>query len=517
MKEDLISIIIPVHNSAKYIKETIESIEKQTYPHYEAIFVDDCSTDESVQIIERYQKKNEKLKIIKLKRHRGVAIARNIGTKKAKGKYLAFLDSDDVFVENKLKWQKDFMEKNNYEFVYGSFRYRKDEGNKISDPIKVQKQVNYEQALLDMRILPTTVMIDLQKIPKRYCYMPNVMNEDAATWWKILKKGYIAYGQEEVLAYYRKAKKSRSSQKIITAKGRWDLYRNLENLSIRKSMNCFIHYAINATRKRMVRWNKMDRYTKNDLQVLIATQNLKEDEEVKKLLQNMNVKSKYLMINQSEESKITDPCVITKNEKGLSKSRNQAIQFSDSEILLFADDDVRYKQDYVDTMIKYHNQFEDADMICFYVESKNKKRRTKRMKTGKIGYLKAMRIVTFEISVKKSSIEKYKLSFHEGFGAGTKYNRGEEQILLYDALRKGLKVLFVNKKIGEAEQENSTWFSEFDAEFFEIQGRVFKEMTSKYYKLLIFQYAIRKYFMYSKNLTLVKAIKSMIKGSNYDK
>lgn len=95
------------------------------------------------------------------------------------------------------------------------------------------------------------------------------------------------------------------------------------------------------------------------------------------------MQSNYVIINQSEESKISNSCVFTKQEKGLSKSRNQAILYATAPILLFADDDVTYTPDYANTIIKYHNQYDDADIICFYVESKNEKRKTKRMKTRK--------------------------------------------------------------------------------------------------------------------------------------
>lgn len=262
----------------------------------------------------------------------------------------------------------------------------------------------------------------------------------------------------------------------------------------------------------MVRWEKMKDYTEEDLQVLVSTQYLKADKDVQDLLEKMNMKSHYLIINQSEESKISNPYVISRKEKGLSKSRNQAIQFSDREILLLADDDVRYGSDYAKTIAKYHNEYED-DILCFYVESKNKNRPTKRLKTGKVGFLKAMRIVSFEISMKKHSIVNSDLHFKEEFGAGAKFNRGEEHIFLYEALRSGLKIRFINEKIGEAEQESSTWFSTFDETFFEIQGRVFQEMSPRYYKVLIWQYALRKYRLYSENVSFGQAIRSMLKGT----
>ncbi len=381
--EDLVSIIIPVYNASRYIRQTLHSIEKQTDTNYEVIVLDDASTDESRKIVETCQKKNAKIKMVCLKKHKGVAIARNIGIRKAKGRYLVFLDADDLFVEKRLEWQKAFLQKNAYAFGYGSFCYVNDAGDKMSNPVKVPSYTNYERSLLDMRILIATVMIDLTKIPKRDCYMPNVMNEDIATWWKMLKKGYCAHGQKEVLAYYRKTKHSRSSQKIVTAKGRWFLYRNLENLSVLKSAVCFSHYLVNAIRKRSVQWHKIPCYKKDDLQVLVAVQNKKDDSEIKELLQKMKIKSNYLMVNQCEESMTQNPYVLIRNESGLSKSRNQAIRFSNGQILLLADDDVEYQEDYVETIVKYHNQFKEADIICFYVESRNKKRKTRRLRNRK--------------------------------------------------------------------------------------------------------------------------------------
>ncbi len=127
-----------------------------------------------------------------------------------------------------------------------------------------------------------------------------------------------------------------------------------------------------------------------------------------------------------------------------------------------------------------------------------------------------MRVVSFEISMKKRSFVNNNLAFNENFGAGMKYNRGEEQILLYEALRKGLKVMFINQKIGEAEQGNSTWFSGFDTTFFEIQGRVFKEMSPQYYKWLILEYAVKKYVLYKRKISFLQAIKCMMKGSFYE-
>lgn len=249
------------------------------------------------------------------------------------------------------------------------------------------------------------------------------------------------------------------------------------------------------------------------LQIVISTQNLKNDEETNRLINKMNIKTDYLIVNQTmdKEINISNKNVITKFEKGLSKSRNVAINSASGDILLLADDDVIYGNDYEEIIINAYGKYQDADIICFYVESKNKKRKAKKMNTGKIGYLKAMKVHSSEISFRKKSIIENELSFNQNFGAGTKLNRGEEQIFLYEALRKGLNIMFVNKKIADVEQGDSTWFTKYDEEFFEIQGKVFKQMTSKFHKILSLQYAIRKYSLYKKDISFIKALKAMLK------
>jgi glycosyltransferase involved in cell wall biosynthesis len=194
----------------------------------------------------------------------------------------------------------------------------------------------------------------------------------------------------------------------------------------------------------------------------------------------------------------------------LSKSRNVAIKNGTEDIILIADDDVTYDDKYENTILSEWNKHRNADIICFYVKSKNPNRKTKRMKSGKVGYVRSMRILSFEISFKKKAIEEKGLNFNENFGIGTENNRGEEQIFLWDALKNGMEILFVNKKIGTAEQKESMWFNGYDLHFFQTQGRIFKKMSPRYYKFLIFQYAFRKYFLYYKNLSIKQAIKCML-------
>ena len=249
MKEELISIIIPVYNAEKYILETIKTIKNQTYKNWEAIFVDDCSEDKSIEIIKKQLSTN--IKLLTLKKHSGTAIARNEGIKIANGKYLAFLDADDLWDKEKLEKQILFMKENNYAFTYTAFKYVNENNTKQSRKINVQKKLDYKEALKNTRILSISVMIDLDKIPKKDCYMVNVMNEDIATWWKLLKKGNIAYGLKEPLVFYRRYKNSKTSSKIKNATYRWELYRKVEKLSLLKSIYYFLHYIFYGIVKRI--------------------------------------------------------------------------------------------------------------------------------------------------------------------------------------------------------------------------------------------------------------------------
>lgn len=302
--EEMVSIVIPVYNASKYIKYTIESINRQTYKNYEAIFIDDFSTDDSLEIIKEYQKSNNRIKIIKLKRHRGASIARNIGMRKAQGRYLSFIDADDILMKNKIEMQVRFMKKNSYEFTYGAFRYMNDKGTKISKKIKVQQKLTYgNEALKNIRILPGTAMIDLHKIPKRYCYMPDELNEDIITWWNILKKGYTAYGQNEVYMYYRKTKKSRSSKKIKNAICRIKTYKKICGKNIIKLLYYFNRYILNTAIKRTKRMYKL-KYKEDDIEILISTMNLRKENEAQELIEKMKITSDFIVINQTKETNI---------------------------------------------------------------------------------------------------------------------------------------------------------------------------------------------------------------------
>jgi len=245
-----ISVITPVHNSSDYIADTINSVINQTYQNWEMILVDDFSADNSVEIIQAYQEKSNKIKLIQSDTNVGAAEARNIALRQAKGDYIAFLDSDDMWLPNKLERQTQFMKSNNYAFSFTAYQRVNQNNTKTINRIGVPKFIGYNGFLRNTIIGTLTVMID--KRQTGYFEMPNIRSShDMVLWCEILKRGFKAYGINEVLAYYRIVGDSNTAKKWKAAKDVWRVYRDIEKLSWVKSAFNFSLYAFNALKKRI--------------------------------------------------------------------------------------------------------------------------------------------------------------------------------------------------------------------------------------------------------------------------
>ena len=240
-ESDLISIITPIYNCEKYVEQTIKSVQNQTYTNYELIIVDDGSTDNSANIIKNIMKNDNKIIYIKQK-NSGVVVARNTAIENAKGRFIAFLDSDDLWYREKLEKQIKFMKEKDIAFSYTSYETI-DENNKIIKAKQnIMEVVEYGDLLKQNIIGCLTVMIDRSKIGN--IVIQDIKHEDYATWLSILSKGVHAYGIDEVLASYRKRSNSLSSNKIKAAIWTWNIYRKSQHLGIAKSIWYFSHYAI---------------------------------------------------------------------------------------------------------------------------------------------------------------------------------------------------------------------------------------------------------------------------------
>ena len=248
----MVSIIVPVYNAARYIAETIEMVNAQTYKDWELILVDDASRDDSVLVIEEIiRSQGKRIRLIKKNRNEGAAAARNSGIDAAAGQYIAFLDADDIWREDKLEKQIRFMEEKEAAFSFHSYEFGDENARPTGKVVKAPAKLNFRQALSRTVIFTTTVMFDVDRIGKEIIHMPQVPSEDTATWWRILKSGYTAYGLDENLAIYRRPKKSLSSNKLVAVERIWFLYRNIADLSVFESFFYFVAWAVRATLRRI--------------------------------------------------------------------------------------------------------------------------------------------------------------------------------------------------------------------------------------------------------------------------
>lgn len=250
---DLVSIVTPVYNAAEFLEDTVKTVQNQTHDNWELIFVNDKSPDNSVDIIKKLQKNDSRIKLIHLNENSGAAIARNTGTKNAKGRYLAFLDADDLWNSDKLRVQIEFMTRGGYGFSYTSYEFANQQGRSTGKIVSIPPSITYKQALKNPIIWTSTVMLDLYKISTELAIMPNVRRgQDAATWWSILREtDEAAYGITTPLAYYRRTNSSLSANKLKAIKRTWYLYRYVEKLSFVKSAYVFTFYSFNAIKKRV--------------------------------------------------------------------------------------------------------------------------------------------------------------------------------------------------------------------------------------------------------------------------
>jgi len=250
---DLVSIIVPVYNVEKYIRETMDCVREQTFENWELLLVEDCGTDNTLNIIEDYlqEKQDRRIRLIRQPSNMGAARARNRGLVEARGRYIAYLDADDLWVPEKLEMELRFMAEKDAAFVFTGYEFADANGVGTGKVVKVPETLNYKQALRNTTIFTTTVMFDTEKIPKELLEMPVMKSEDTALWYKVLRNGYIAYGLNENLVKYRRVGKSLSSNKLEALRRIWNLYRKAEGLSVMRSVYHFCFWAVNAVRRRV--------------------------------------------------------------------------------------------------------------------------------------------------------------------------------------------------------------------------------------------------------------------------
>lgn len=243
----MISVVIPMYNSKQYIEKTLDSVVSQTYRDIEIIVVDDQSSDGSQEIVQKYCKTYKNITLIKLEKNQGIYNARNVGVANASGNYIAFVDSDDIWLPHKLSTQIEFMQREGKLFSYTAYDFINAEGNNLNKQICVPLSANYKRLLRNNVIGTSTVVISRDLLLRHP--MPPIKCEDYACWLEILKTGIIAYGVDTVLCHYRKLKNSDSSAKIRSSKRVWEILRNREKLALPFALYCMLFYIVKGITK----------------------------------------------------------------------------------------------------------------------------------------------------------------------------------------------------------------------------------------------------------------------------
>jgi teichuronic acid biosynthesis glycosyltransferase TuaG len=242
---NLVSVVIPVYNAEKFIAQTIESVIQQTYQNYEIIIIDDCSNDNSAKIIKEYIGKNEHFLYHLQEKNMGVAVARNTGLKLAQGRYIAFLDSDDLWRMDKLQKQIAFMQQNgNMAFCYTAYDTITEHGTKQREKIKIKPIFTYQNFLTRTIIATPTVVLDRKMIGD--VVMPLRRTGEDYLFWLILLKKYNAYGLEEALVHVRRRKGSLSKNKLRNLKDLWEIQHCIEKIPAIFTAFHIMIYVVNA-------------------------------------------------------------------------------------------------------------------------------------------------------------------------------------------------------------------------------------------------------------------------------
>ena len=243
-----VSIIMPAYNCERFIADAIRSVLAQTYTEWELLIVDDCSTDDTAAVVASFD--DQRIHYQRNAHTMGAALTRNEALKKAKGRYIAFLDSDDVWTPDKLEKQIAFMAQKGCAFSFTDYQIMEEDGSLTGKRLHMPASLTYHQYLRNTAIGCLTIVIDRQQTGD--FLMPNIKSShDMALWLLIMKRGFVAYALPECLASYRLVATSNTAKKWKAAQDVWRVYRDIEHLSIVYAAFCFCGYAIHAVLKRL--------------------------------------------------------------------------------------------------------------------------------------------------------------------------------------------------------------------------------------------------------------------------
>ena len=242
--EDFVSIVMPAYNSGRFITESIESVVKQTFECWELFVVDDCSNDNTREIVTTMSHVDKRIKLRSTKQNMGPAMARNVGLSEISGKWLSFLDSDDIWLSSKLQKSFNYAKETNASIVFTGFRRFKESTANYGKYISVPQAVTYKELLSNNVIYTSTVLINLSLTGP--ISMRDTYYDDFDCWLRLLKSGCSARGYNEDLMRYRIVDGSVSNNKMKSAHKVWQQYRKNEQLKLSESISHFAKYAVNG-------------------------------------------------------------------------------------------------------------------------------------------------------------------------------------------------------------------------------------------------------------------------------
>jgi teichuronic acid biosynthesis glycosyltransferase TuaG len=247
MNTDLVSIITPAYRCSGVVGETIRSVIAQTYPHWEMLIAEDCSPDDTRDTIRHWTSVDPRVKLIEQPTNGGPALARNAALERAQGRWIAFLDSDDLWMPEKLARSIEYAQRHKAALVFTGFRRISAEGGMPGRYISTPTTLSYRQLLGNTAIATSTVLLDRSIVGE--VRMNKTYYDDFDCWLRILKPGRLAHGLDEDLMRYRVMGQSVSRNKRNSAKKVWRAYRDLERLSLPAASWYFANYALRGLLK----------------------------------------------------------------------------------------------------------------------------------------------------------------------------------------------------------------------------------------------------------------------------
>ena len=233
--QPLVSIVIPVFNVEETLAETMATVFSQTYTNWEVIFVDDCSTDGSFELCQKFVNEDKRITLYQMKENAGPGAARKLGCSKAKGEFIAFLDADDLWVAEKLEKQIRFMMQNQVDFLCSDYEQIDGQGKPLNRKISCKEKASYRDVLLFNPVGCSTVVISTNLL--RQVELTEIRkNNDFSLWLRLLKITKYIYGLQETLVFYRVWPKSISYNKVKKIKYHWWVFREYEHFSVLTSI-----------------------------------------------------------------------------------------------------------------------------------------------------------------------------------------------------------------------------------------------------------------------------------------